>query len=94
MFNWYNHITYTYQFSQSITFNLFAAEKTLNAVTANIPNHGSSSSKYVSFMLYSYAMLPKTGWFLSDTALEFVFPDEIGLAVIPYYSSIRGFLNS
>ena len=65
----------------------------LNVVTANIPNHGSSSSKYVSFMLYSYAMLPKTGWFISDNALEVVLPDDIGLAVIPYYSSIRDFLN-
>ena len=45
-------------------------------------------------MLQLYAMLPKTELFLSDTALEVLFPDDIGLAIIPYYFSIRDFLNS
>ena len=43
---------------------------------------------------YVHTRLPKTEWIVSNTTLEVGLPDELDLAVIPYYFSIRDFLNS
>ena len=44
-------------------------------------------------MLYVHTESPINKWIISNIALEFGFPDYIGLALIPYYFSIRDFLN-
>ena len=45
-------------------------------------------------MLYVHTRLSKPWYIISNISLEVGFPDEIGLAVTPYYFSIKDFLNS
>ena len=45
-------------------------------------------------ILYVWTRLPRTWWICSNIVLEVGFPDVLVLADIPYYVSIRDFLNS
>ena len=45
-------------------------------------------------MLKYLTIFSRTWWIHSNIASEVGFPEVIGLAFIPYYSSIRDFLNS
>ena len=57
-------------------------------------NHGLLSYTYVYLILYTRSRLPRTVWVHSNNSLEVGFPDVLGLANIPYSSSIWYFMKS
>ena len=77
-----------------ITFQPIFVEKITNAESDKMPIHGPYQYTWVYFLLYVSTMLPKNKWIVSNVALEVVFPDELFFALIPYYFSIRVFMNS
>ena len=68
-------------------------DRTVKASVLRIPIQGSESSKYVSCRLYVHKMFPNTWCIISMVAFACEFPGESGLVLIPYYCSIKLFLN-